>query len=317
MQPYIHRPVMAVRVLEELAPDGQSQLLIDGTLGEGGHSAAFLQQYPDLNVVGLDTDWNIMERAKARLASFGDRARVYNTWFDDFFGSYPLDTRPDRILLDLGISVFHYQEGGRGFSFRSDEPLDMRLRPDSERSARDVVMLSTEKELADILFHFGEERYSRRIARAIVARRAQKDVDTAADLADIIFYSVPKPYRHGRIHPATRSFQALRIVVNDELGRLERALEAAIGVLKQGGKIGVITFHSLEDRIVKHFFRDAARSSIPDPQSVKGAREVQPFLQLVNKRPFVADELEVKENPPSRSAKFRVAEKIADIPRSV
>ncbi|AFG38171.1 16S rRNA (cytosine(1402)-N(4))-methyltransferase RsmH [Spirochaeta africana] len=316
MQPYYHRSVMAEQVLEYLAPDSAGQLMIDGTLGEGGHSAAFLERFPDLTLVGLETDPNILSRAEGRLASFGDRVRLENTWFDDFLRSCPLAVRPDRILLDLGISVFHYQASDRGFSFRADEPLDMRLRPGQGESARDVVMLTPEKELADLIFRYGEERYSRRIARSLVERRKTESFATAAELAEAVFQAVPVAYRHGRIHPATKTFQALRIVVNDELNRLERALEGGVRCLQMGGRMGIITFHSLEDRMVKRFFRDLARSSIPAPESLKGAIEVQPVLRLVNKKPILADEKEVQENPPSRSAKLRVVEKIAEMPRS-
>ncbi|GAB6089881.1 16S rRNA (cytosine(1402)-N(4))-methyltransferase RsmH [Spirochaeta dissipatitropha] len=316
MQTYYHRSVMADQVLEYLAPDNQSQLIIDGTLGEGGHSAAFLERFTDLQLAGLETDPSILARAEQRLAPYSGRVRLYNTWFDDFFGSYPLDQRPDRILLDLGISVFHYQAGIRGFSFRADEPLDMRLRPDQGESARDLLMLRSEREIAEIFFQYGEERYGRRIARSIVSARSNQPLETAAELAELIFQSVPVSYRHGRIHPATRCFQALRIVVNDELGRLERVLPSAVQQLKIGGKIGIITFHSLEDRMVKHFFRDWARSSVPAPQNPRGAVDVQPVLRIVNRKPITADEEEIKANPPSRSAKLRVVEKIAEFPRS-
>lgn len=316
MQTYYHRSVLSDPVLEYLAPANKAQLMIDGTLGEGGHSAAFLERFPDLTLVGLETDPHILAQAEERLAPYGDRVRLVNTWFDDYLGSYPLATRPDRILLDLGISVFHYQAGSRGFSFKADEPLDMRLRPGQGVSARDIVLLTSEKDLADLIFRFGEERYSRRIARAIVEYRQKSAITTAHELAEVVFCAVPVSYRHGRIHPATRTFQALRIVVNDELGRLERALRSGCEVLQVGGKMGIITFHSLEDRMVKHFFKDLARTSVPAPHSAKGAVDVQPVVRLVNKKPIIADDKEVKENPPSRSAKFRVVEKIAEFPRS-
>ncbi|MFW6363284.1 MAG: 16S rRNA (cytosine(1402)-N(4))-methyltransferase RsmH [Spirochaeta sp.] len=316
MQRYYHRPVMAGQVLEHMAPDSRSQLMIDGTLGEGGHSAAFLERFPDLSLVGLETDPNILARAEGRLSPYNDRVRLINTWFDEFLGSYPLAVKPDRILLDLGISVFHYQAGERGFSFRADEPLDMRLRPDQGESARDIVLLAPEKDLADIIFRYGEERYSRRIARAIVQHRRNSGFETAVELADVVFGAVPSAYRHGRIHPATKTFQALRIAVNDELGRLDRALHGAVDCLEVGGRFGIITFHSLEDRMVKQFFRNLSRPSVPAPETVKGAIEVDPVLRLINKRPICADEIEIRENPPSRSAKLRVVQKIAEFPRS-
>ena len=306
----VHYSVLQKEVLELLKPDGENQLLIDGTLGEGGHSELFLKEFPSLRLVCLDADPEIMAVARKRLEPFADRTRFFNVWFNQFYREYPLgDERPDRILFDLGISVFHYQKGNRGFTFQNDEQLDMRLGGDLEISAGDIVNQYPEEALADIFFEYGEERYSRRIAAAIVRERRRESISSTARLADVIRGAVPQAYRHGRIHPATRCFQALRIVVNGELARLESVLEDALAVLKPGGRMGIISFHSLEDRMVKQFFREKNRSCTCPPEqpicNCGGKRKVD----LVTRKPVVPGEEEVRLNPPSRSARFRVVEK--------
>lgn len=285
----VHQPVLLQEVLELMAPSHDGALLIDGTLGEGGHSAGFLQSFPGLTVVGLDADETMLERARQRLVGFGERVTFVNTWFDDYLDSLTATT--DRILLDLGISMVHYRFSGRGFTFASDEPLDMRLSRSLEHSAADIVNTYDERELADLIYLYGEERLSRRFARGIVERRP---FSTTGDLADVIWRLSPPNYRHGRLHPATRTFQALRIAVNDELSRLKRAIESATRVLTPGGRLGIISFHSLEDRIVKHRFRELSAEAA---------------FQVITKKPITATEAEKKENPASRSAKFRVLER--------
>ncbi|MBI9103258.1 MAG: 16S rRNA (cytosine(1402)-N(4))-methyltransferase RsmH [Spirochaetales bacterium] len=309
----VHYSVLWKEALEYLKPDGDNQLFIDGTLGEGGHTELFLKEYPTLKTVGLDADADIMKVAKERLAPFGGRTRFFNTWFNQFYREYPLgDERPDLILFDLGISVFHYEKGNRGFSFQTDEPLDMRLGGDLELSACDIVNQYPEKELADLIYKYGEERYSRRIATALVRERKGNPIETTARLADIIRGSVPAAYRHGRIHPATRTFQAIRIVVNGELVRLESVLQDSLRVLKPGGRMGVISFHSLEDRIVKQFFKYKNQLCTCPPEqpicNCGGRRTVE----ILTKKPICPSEEEVRENPPSRSAKLRVVRKLED-----
>ncbi len=292
----VHYPVMHKEVLENLPiPEGDS-LLIDCTTGEGGHTSLFLEKYPSLSVIGIDRDKVIQKKATERLSGFGGRFRPVNAWFDEYLKGAPSESA-DAILFDLGISMFHYVESERGFSFRSDEPLDMRLNPESGMSAADVVNGYSEENLADVIYRYGEERYSRRIAKAIAERRSVAPIESSCELADIIRGSVPREYRYGRIHPATRTFQALRIEVNKELDRITPALEDAIRVLKKGGRIGVITFHSLEDRKVKWFFKDEAGS--------ENAR-----IKILTKKPIVPSAEEEEENPPSRSAKLRVVEKV-------
>ena len=253
----VHYPVMHREVLENLPIPSGDALLIDCTTGEGGHTSLFLSKYPDLRVVGLDRDKVIQRKAIERLKPFGDRFTPVLCSFDEYLESAKPDSA-DAILFDLGISMFHYLESERGFSFRRDEKLDMRLNPDEGISAADIVNGYSEEALADVIYRYGEERYSRRISRAIVERRQEKEIELSSELAEIISRAVPREYRYGRIHPATRTFQALRIEVNGELSRIEPALRSAIKVVRRGGRIAVITFHSLEDRIVKWFFKDEA-----------------------------------------------------------
>jgi 16S rRNA (cytosine1402-N4)-methyltransferase len=311
-QKYVHYSIMKEEVCSYLAPDKPGQLLVDCTMGEGGHSLEFLTRFPDLQVLGIDADPQIQERAKERLSSFTDRVQFVNTYFDQYFRDHMGEPRPDRILMDLGISMFHYEKSGRGFTFSKDEPLDMRLNPDNPLSAYTLVNDYEENDLANLLFEYGEERYSRRIARAIVRERTLAPIETAFQLAGIISGSVPSAYRHGRIHPATRSFQAIRIVVNDELGRLRSVLRDAVKALNPGGLIGVITFHSLEDRIVKHFFKDLHRDCICPPQQPRCSCGGVRVVDVLTRKPVVPGQAEIRENPASRSSKFRVARRISE-----
>lgn len=309
---YVHTPVLLGPTIQYLAPRSAGELMVDATLGEGGHAFEFLTRFPDLKMIGVDADSSIQAIARQRLASFGDRIHFYNGWSHDFFAELPSEIkRPDTILIDLGVSVYHYEKSGRGFSFRKDEPLDMRIDPDSGPSARDIVMSMGEKELADLLYLYAEERFSRRIARAIVQARQNSDISTSSSLASIVESSVPGKYRHGPIHAATRTFQALRIAVNGELKRLEELLNLALHALESGGRMGVITFHSLEDRIVKNFFRYHNRDcNCPpsEPICKCGGRTVT----LITRKPVGPDADEVSANPPSRSAKLRVVEKVLE-----
>ncbi|AGT44598.1 16S rRNA (cytosine(1402)-N(4))-methyltransferase RsmH [Treponema pedis] len=307
----VHTSVLLDECLKILKPAGSDNLFVDGTLGEGGHTEAFLKTYPHLNVVGIDADAAIQKKAKERLSPFGERVKFYLGWSDDFFKNYPEDLqRPDIILLDLGISMFHYTESGRGFSFSADEPLDMRLNSSSKISAADIVNTYSEKALADLIFNYGEERYSRKIAAKIVLRREEVRFQTAKDLADCIYYAVPQNCRHGKLHPATKTFQALRIAVNEELNRLPSLLELAFSALEPGGKLGVISFHSLEDRIVKLYFRELGKNctcpdNVPICKCGGRARAV-----VLTKKGIEPSEEEIKNNPPSRSARLRAVQKI-------
>lgn len=302
---------MKNEVLEYLPVSSGKGLVVDATVGEGGHASSFLEKYPDITLAGVDADPEMIERSRQRLSAFGERVTLYNTFFDDFFVSYPADLAvPSVVLMDLGISTYHYTSSGAGFSFKSDEPLDMRLDPRSEISARDIVNTWQENDLADCIYKFGEERYSRRISRAVCERRRLGKISTSRQLADIVFSSVPKKYRHGRIHPATRTFQALRVAVNNELERLTEGLTAAVRCLAVHGRIGVISFHSLEDRIVKNIFRDMSKSCICPPNEPICKCRGKKILKRITRKVLTPKGEEVFENPASRSAKFRVAEKV-------
>ena len=311
----IHTSVLLNETLEWLSPENESfadnAFMVDSTLGEGGHSFAFLNRYKNLQIIGLDADQKIQARAKERLSCFGDRMNFHLGWFNDFYANYPDNLpKPNLILFDLGISVFHYERSGRGFSFRYDEELDMRLNDSEGKSASDIVNTMREDELANLIFNYSEERYSRRIARAIVENRQLAPITNSKTLAQIIYDCVPAPYRHGGIHPATKTFQALRIAVNAELNRLPEALCSAFDVLEVGGKMGVITFHSLEDRIVKNTFRNWAKVCSCPPEQPICTCGGSPKVELLTRKPIGPTEEEVKENSPSRSAKLRVIRKL-------
>ena len=308
-----HTPVLLEETVKYLAPRKAGELMIDATVGEGGHLNAFLSQFPELRVIGIDADPEILKTARERLGAFGERVQFYSGWSHDFFVEYPGEyKRPDTILMDLGVSLFHYERSGRGFSFRYDETLDMRIDTSSGLSAAQLIARLSEKDLADLLYTNGEERYSRRIARAIGEAKKSGAVTSSAVLAEIVERAVPPAYRHGPIHPATRTFQALRIAVNGELSRLEDLLEAAFRILESGGRLGVISFHSLEDRIVKNFFREKNRDCICPPEAPICKCGGQRLVTILTRKGIIAGEEEIRKNPPSRSARFRVAEKVLD-----
>ena len=313
----VHTPVLLAECLQELSPVGEpyekNAFMVDSTLGEGGHTEAFLRKYPGLKICGVDADQAIQARARERLSAFSGRVFFYNGWFNNFYSDYPRDLpKPNLILFDLGISIFHYELSGRGFSFRNDEPLDMRIDPSKGRSAADIVNQTGERELADLIYLYGEEKLSRRIARAIADARSTARIESSAALAEIVAAAVGNRYAREKIHPATRTFQALRIAVNDELGHLPRALFDAFNVLEAGGKMGVITFHSLEDRIVKSFFRNLAKECVCPPNAPKCVCEGRPCAELLTRKPLGPTDEEIKINSPSRSAKLRVVRKITD-----
>jgi 16S rRNA (cytosine1402-N4)-methyltransferase len=305
----MHQPVLTQAVLAHLVPPSDDGLMIDATLGEGGHAEAFLSRYPALFLIGVDADAAILQAAKDRLSPYARRTRLVNAWFAGFLADYDGEEGPDLILMDLGVSRFHYEASGRGFSFDRDEPLDMRLGADLTTTAADIVNTADAAEIADILFRYGEEKFARPIASRIVRERAETPITRARRLANLVAAAVPDRYRHRRIHPATRTFQALRIAVNRELEQLEKGLQEALRVLKPGGRIGVITFHSLEDRIVKRYFKEKSKDCTCPPEWPICQCGGKAELRLVTGKPVTASEEEVSHNPASRSAKLRVAEK--------
>ena len=312
----VHTPVLLNECLSYLSPVGEKfeahALMVDSTLGEGGHTFHFLSNYPSLSVIGLDADKVIQNRAKERLSVFGNRMSFYNGNFSDFYADYSNEKHPDIILFDLGISVFHYEKSGRGFSFRYDEDLDMRINPECGESAADIVNSYPEEKLADLIYLYGEEKLSRRIARAIVDVRQGGRITSSKALGDIIWNCVPANYRYGNIHPATRTFQALRIAANGELTRLPKALHDAFNCLNAGGKMGVITFHSLEDRIVKNYFRNLGRKCVCPPERAVCTCGGSQCAEIITRKPICPTEEEIKKNSPSRSAKLRVIRKICN-----
>lgn len=294
--PTVHQPVLLQPVLDGL--DIQpSDVVLDGTLGGGGHARAMAERLSsDGHIVGIDTDTQAIERAKKALESATPKVTLIHGNFRDM-STLLRDhgiTHVNKILLDLGFSSDHIEIAGRGFSFKRDEPLLMTLSDvvtDDTLTARIVVNTWAEESLADIIFGWGGERYSRRIAKAIVEARKRAPIETSAQLVDIIERAVPAGYRHGKIHPATRTFQALRIAVNDELGALTEALDAACTLLTPGGRIAIITFHSLEDGIVKNTFRNWQKEE-------KGI--------VLTKKPIGPTEEELSTNRRARSAKVRI-----------
>ncbi|MEH2339170.1 16S rRNA (cytosine(1402)-N(4))-methyltransferase RsmH [Nostoc sp.] len=283
-QEFFHVPVLGGQVIEGLAvrPGGH---YLDVTVGGGGHSRLILESAADVRVTAVDQDEDALVAAQKNLAEYGDRVQfIYSN-----FANYEFTPNTfDGILADLGVSSYHLDQPERGFSFRHAANLDMRMDRGRSLTAADVINNWDEADLADIFFKYGEERLSRRIARRIVERRP---LHTTVELAEAIASSVPPKYRYGRIHPATRVFQALRIVVNDELKSLETFLDQAPNALVPGGRIAIISFHSLEDRPVKHGLRNS------------------PLLKVLTKKPIIALQEEIERNMRSRSAKLRIAEK--------
>lgn len=305
---YVHTPVLARPTLQHLIADPAHPYMIDCTLGEGGHTALFLETYPFLNVTGLDRDETIMAKAISRLGGYGDRFTAVSTWFDAFLETYE-GPAPSVILFDLGISIFHYVESHRGFSFSKSERLDMRLDASARTDAFHIVNTYSEQDLSRIIFLYGEERYARRIARAICTSRSEGEIVFSDQLASIIYHAVPANYRFQRIHPATRTFQALRIEVNGELERIVPSLNRAIDILAPGGYLGVISFHSLEDRPVKHLLKEREKGCTCPPRAPICTCGKTSDIRIITKKPITADEAECEANPPSRSAKLRVARK--------
>jgi 16S rRNA (cytosine1402-N4)-methyltransferase len=299
--------------LELLAPQTKDELLIDATCGEGGHSFSFLQRFPDLKIICIDSDSEILDIAKQRLARFGGRVHFYCGWSQDFFTEYPSRyKRPDKILIDCGISSYHYRKSGRGFSFSGDEELDMRLDQSAGVTAAQLIARLPKDELADLIYSNSGERYSRRIASAIVMERQTSPVTSAKALAGLVERVVPAKYRYGPIHPATRLFQALRIAVNGELSGLLNLLEAALRNTEPGGRLGVISFHSLEDKIIKNFFRNMNKNCTCPESALVCKCEGRRSVNILTRKGLTPGNEEIERNPPSRSARLRVVEKILE-----
>ncbi len=283
---FLHIPVLGKEIIAGLAIRSNGHYL-DTTVGGGGHSRLILDAAPDTKITAIDQDEDALTAAKNNLAKYGNRVEFVHSNFAFYEFTRNIF---DGIIADLGVSSYHLDNPERGFSFRHEAELDMRMDRSQLLTAAEAINHWDEEELANIFFKYGEERLSRRIARRIVEKRP---FHTTTELAETISYCVPRKYRYGRIHPATRVFQGLRIAINDELKSLETLLEKAPDALVEGGKIAIISFHSLEDRIVKHAFKDS------------------PSLKVLTKKPIIAQEEEISTNPRSRSAKLRIAELVS------
>ena len=297
-----HRTVLLNEAIDGLNLTNKS-VVIDATFGGGGHSLEICKRFPGVKIVALDQDQGTLERGRVKFQDLNCDITFVNENFRNL-----LNFRPDGIIFDLGLSSDQLENSGRGFSFMKSEPLLMTMKENpspEDITAFDVVNTWSEKSLADIIYGYGEEKFSRRIARGIVEARKRSKIKTTFDLVKIIEESVPARfakasarraiYQRGKIHYATRTFQAIRIAVNDELGALSLGLEKGFNALRAGGRMAVISFHSLEDRITKRFFKD---------------KEKQGTARLLNKKPIVAGKEELKNNPRARSAKLRIIQKI-------
>lgn len=304
----MHTPVLYHEVLELLQPPVNGRF-IDGTLGAGGHTAGLLAvSAPNGRVLAFDRDPAAIAYARARLALFGDRVRLVHASYAAMGAIAPAHgfSAVDGILLDLGLSSGQLEAAERGFSFSKEGPLDMRFDPTQGPSAADLVNNLSAAELAEIFWRYGEEPRSRRIAQWIVEKRPLR---TTTQLADLI---AQRGGRRGRIHPATRVFQALRIAVNDELEAVAQGMQAAIELLRPGGRLAVISFHSLEDRYVKHTFRELSRDCVCPPEQPLCTCDARASVRLVTRKAVKPSTAEIEANPRSRSARLRVVEKLAD-----
>ena len=310
-----HVPVMLARTADLLKPvAGPGSVLVDCTLGMGGHTEALLAANPDAQVVGIDRDQQALDLATARLTVFGDRFHGFRGGFDE--SDRILDAAgvaaPAAYLFDLGVSSLQLDSDERGFAYARETPLDMRMDGSNPLSAADVLNSYSGEELARVFYQYGEERHARRISAAVVAMREQQPLRTSHDLTQAVEKALPAgPRRSG--HPAKRVFQALRIEVNDELGALRRGLTAAIRRVAVGGRIVVMSYHSLEDRIVKRAFASGAESSAPADLPVV-PDEYLPFLTLLGRGAEQASEAEIAENPRAKPVRLRAVSKIASVP---
>lgn len=292
-----------------IRPDG---IYLDGTLGGAGHSREIVRRLTTGRLICVDRDPMALEAAKDRLAPWYERITLIHGNFSDLDGILDRLQIPavDGMLFDLGVSSPQLDEAGRGFSYMADAPLDMRMDPGDRVTAREIVNDRPQDELRRILYAYGEERYAPQIAAAIVRRRAEKPIETTLELVDVIRSGMPAKALREKQHPAKRSFQAIRIAVNDELSAVDRMMQAAPGRLRRGGRLAVITFHSLEDRIVKAAMAQAAKGCTCPPEFPVCVCGKKPQIRLVTHKPILAAEEELEQNPRARSAKLRVAEKL-------
>jgi 16S rRNA (cytosine1402-N4)-methyltransferase len=307
-----HIPVLLDETLTLLAPE-RGGTFVDGTLGGGGHAEAVLARLPQSGkLIGIDRDWEAVRAAEERLTAYGER---FTALHGNFFEMKQLLAEADvtevnGILLDLGVSSYQLDTQERGFSYKIDAPLDMRMDQGAPLSAYDVVNGYAPEEIARVLWEYGEERFSRRIADFIARARAERPIETTVELADIVRQAIPAKFRNEPQHPARRTFQAIRIEVNSELRGLDRAVESACDLLQKGGRMCIITFHSLEDRIVKQAFRRFENPCTCPPSAPICICGKQPKAKILTNKPLTCSDREAERNPRSMSAKLRCIQKI-------
>jgi len=295
----VHKSVLLKEIIASLNL-AQNSVLVDGTFGGGGHSREIAEKYPNVKIIALDQDKGVFEKFENNCGEKKYKISFHNSNFrkiDEVLEEEKIE-KVNGIILDLGLSSDQLEDGERGFSFMKDEPLLMTMKKNPSKedtTAFDVVNFWSEKSLADVIYGYGEERFAKKIAREIVNTRTEKEIKTTGELVTIIKKAIPQKFRKGKIHFATKTFQALRIAVNDELGALSEGLEKGFNCLSKGGRLSIISFHSLEDRIVKRFFKE---------------KEKKGEAILINKKPIQANITEIKINPRARSAKLRILEKI-------
>ncbi len=316
-----HVPVLLQRCVDLLSPaltryhpDGSDAVLVDATIGAGGHAERFLTELPGLRLIGLDRDPSALDIARARLSRFSDRVTLVHTRYDGLSAAlaesgYAAAESVDGVLFDLGVSSMQLDRAERGFAYAQDAPLDMRMDPASHLTAADIVNTFDEAALADILHRYGEERFARRIAAQIVRQRARAPFTSTGELVALLYQAIPAPARRTGGHPAKRTFQALRIAVNDELTSLRSALPAALGALTGGGRVVVLAYQSLEDRIVKRVFADAAASRTPLDLPVELPGH-EPHFRSLTRGAERADAAEIERNPRSAAVRLRAVQRI-------
>ena len=308
----IHKSVLLAETVKVLKPE-TGETFVDATLGLGGHTEAILENFSQTRVLGIDQDAEAIAIAERRLEKFGGRVRIFQQNFSEIkqvLAAAEIE-KVDGVLADLGVSSLQFDSRERGFSFRFDAPLDMRMNAgDDAETAADLLATLSEFEIARIIYEYGEERLSRRIAARIVWKREQGEpIETTRQLADLVEKAIGRG-KKDKIHPATKTFQALRIAVNGELEILEKFIRDSVDTLKKGGRLAVITFHSLEDRIVKQTFQKLAGKCICPPRLPQCACGAKKEIEILTRKPITPGDLELKENPRARSAKLRACLKL-------
>ncbi len=308
---YFHKPIMVEEVIEGLIVK-EDGIYVDGTLGGGGHSFEIVKRLNKGRLIGIDQDMNAIKRAKERLKGYEDKSTIVHDNYlniEEILNKLNIE-KVDGILLDLGVSSHQLDEGERGFSFHQDAPLDMRMNREEDFTAWNVVNEYDEKKLEKILWDYGEEKWASRIAKFIVEERKIKTIDTTMELVTVIKKAIPKGARNEGQHPARKTFQGIRVEVNKELEIIKEVLPKMVRLLRRGGRICIIDFHSLEDRIVKNVFKELNKECICPPDFPICICDKKKEINIITKKPITPRKEELENNPRSRSAKLRIAEKV-------